>query len=159
DAYSAVPGLSVVIGPPRGHADLREPRRELARALGVSHILDGAVRSEGRNVVISIRLIDGASGEVLWSLLRSYDGRTLDRLAVRDELAIEAVRASQRALTDGDQALHFYLYQSPSLPALEHVLAGSEYLRRPTRAAQMSARREFDAALEIDPRDPPAHVG
>lgn len=159
DAFSAVPGLSVVIGPPRGHADLRQPRRELARALGVSHILDGAVRSEGANIVISIRLIDGASGEVLWSLLRSYDARTLDRLTARDELAIEAVRASQRELTDGDQALHFYLNESPSLAALEHVLAGAEHLRRPTRAAHMRARAEFDAALAIDPRDPPAHVG
>ncbi|MGH6951664.1 MAG: hypothetical protein ACREH4_12375, partial [Vitreimonas sp.] len=159
DAYSAVPGLSVVIGPPRGHADLRQPRRELARTLGVSHLLDGAVRSEGRNVVVNIRLIDGASGEVLWSLLRPYDGRALDRLAARDELAIEAVRASQRELTDGDQALHFYLNESPSLSALEHVLAGSEHLRRPTRAAHMRARSEFDAALAIDPRDPPALVG
>lgn len=159
DTFTAVPRLSVVTGPPRGHADLNRPRRDLAAALGVSHLLDGAVRVEGRDISVSIRLIDGASGEVMWSLLRSYDLRTLDPLSARDEIALEVVRAAQRELTDGDQAMYFHLYETTSLAVLEHVLVGSEQLSRPSRSSNARAREAFEEALEIDPRDPPANIG
>jgi DNA-binding SARP family transcriptional activator len=159
DTFSAVPRLSVVMGPPRGHPDMNRPRRDLAASLGVSHLLDGAVRTEGRELSVSIRLLDGASGEVMWSTLRTYDSRTFDPLLVRDEIALEVVRATQRALTEGDQALHFHPYETTSLRVLEHVLAGSEHVSRLSRGESLRARTQFEAALAIDPRDPPANVG
>jgi DNA-binding SARP family transcriptional activator len=157
--FTAVPRLSVVTGPPRGHPDLSRPRRDLAAALGVSHVLDGAVRAEGRELSVNIRLIDGESGEVLWSMLRSYDLRALNRLSARDEIALEVVRAAQRVLTEGDQALHFHLYETTSLSVLERVLAGSEHLAGLSRGNNMRARAEFAAALGIDSSDPPANTG
>jgi TolB-like protein/Tfp pilus assembly protein PilF len=156
---NSVPGLSVVTGPPRGHADLGKPRRQLAAELGVTHVLDGSVREEGGETTVRVTLIDGSSGEWRWSFLRSYRLTRANRQAVQSQIAIEVARAAQQQMTEGDQALHFHAYETASLAVLEHVFAGSSHLNRLTRGDNRRARREFEAALAMDARDPPANVG
>ena len=155
DSLSAAPRLSIVTGPPRGHADLSKPRRELAEGLGVTHVLDGTVRVDDGEASVNVRLIDRERGEVLWSTLQSYP--VADRLQARDAVALEVLRAVQLELTDGEQATHFP--QTTSFEVLEHVFTGSDYLDRLSQDNSRRARAEFEAALAIDPRDPPANTG
>jgi adenylate cyclase len=61
---------------------------ERARALGVSHLLEGSVRLSGDSTRISVRLLAGTTGEVLWA--ERYDRRLTDIFALQDEIT-EAV--------------------------------------------------------------------
>jgi adenylate cyclase len=64
---------------------------EIARKLGVSHILEGSVRKAGGRVRINAQLIDGASGDHVWA--DRYDRELDDIFAIQDEISIAIVAA------------------------------------------------------------------
>ena len=64
---------------------------EVARKLGVSHVLEGSVRKAGGRVRINAQLIDGASGEHLWA--ERYDRDLEDIFAIQDEISKAIVGA------------------------------------------------------------------
>ncbi|MDX2472168.1 MAG: tetratricopeptide repeat protein, partial [Candidatus Krumholzibacteria bacterium] len=69
---------------------------EIGRQLGVSHVLEGSVRTAGNRVRITAQLIQTADGFQVWS--QNWD-RTLDDIfAIQDEIAIEVVRELKVAL-------------------------------------------------------------
>jgi TolB-like protein/DNA-binding winged helix-turn-helix (wHTH) protein/tetratricopeptide (TPR) repeat protein len=83
-------------------ADYRGPRsaaklREIARALGASHVLEGSVRRIADRVVISVALIDTRSQRQVWS--ERYDRTLSDTLSLQGELAVEIVRELRGNLT------------------------------------------------------------
>ncbi len=63
---------------------------EIARELGVAHILEGSVRKSGNRVRISTQLIDARSDTQLWSM--SYDRELDDILAIEDEIAADVAK-------------------------------------------------------------------
>ena len=58
---------------------------DVARKLGVSHVLEGSVRKAGNRVRITAQLIDGASGGHIWA--DRYDRDLTDIFAIQDELS------------------------------------------------------------------------
>jgi adenylate cyclase len=64
---------------------------EVARELGVSHVLEGSVRKAGGRVRINAQLIDGESGEHLWA--DRYDRDLEDIFAIQDEISKAIVAA------------------------------------------------------------------
>jgi len=63
---------------------------EIGRQLGVSHVLEGSVRTSGNRVRITAQLIQTADGFQVWSQI--WD-RTLDDIfAIQDEIAGEVVK-------------------------------------------------------------------
>ena len=64
---------------------------EVARKLGVSHVLEGSVRKAGGRVRINAQLIDGATGEHLWA--DRYDRDLEDIFAIQDEISKAIVQA------------------------------------------------------------------
>jgi adenylate cyclase len=64
---------------------------EIARSLGVSHILEGSVRKAGTRVRITAQLIDGSSGGHLWA--ERYDRDLTDIFAIQDEISHAIVAA------------------------------------------------------------------
>ena len=64
---------------------------ELARSLGVSHVLEGSVRKAGSRVRISAQLIDGKTGSHLWA--ERYDRELTDIFAIQDEISKAIVEA------------------------------------------------------------------
>jgi adenylate cyclase len=64
---------------------------EVARKLGVSHIVEGSVRKSGPRVRISAQLIDGLSGGHLWA--ERYDRDLTDIFAIQDEISEAIVTA------------------------------------------------------------------
>ncbi|HEY1561227.1 MAG TPA: TIR domain-containing protein [Caulobacteraceae bacterium] len=64
---------------------------EIARRLGVSHVLEGSVRKAGNRVRITAQLIDGAAGDHLWA--ERWDRDLTDIFALQDEISQAIVAA------------------------------------------------------------------
>ena len=58
---------------------------DVARKLGVSHVLEGSVRKVGGRVRINAQLIDGATGDHAWA--ERYDRDLDDIFAIQDEIS------------------------------------------------------------------------
>jgi adenylate cyclase len=64
---------------------------EVARKLGVSHVLEGSVRKAGDRVRITAQLIDGTKGDHVWA--DRYDRDLTDIFAIQDEISKAIVDA------------------------------------------------------------------
>ena len=64
---------------------------QIARELGVAHVLEGSVRRDGDAIRITAQLIDAAADHHLWS--HSYDRNAANVIGVQDEIAREVGRA------------------------------------------------------------------
>jgi serine/threonine-protein kinase len=75
---------------------------EIARRLNVGNVLQGSVRRAGNHLVISLQLIDGQTGNRLWSHV--YDRDEGDMFNLQAELADAVVSALQVTLAGPDVA-------------------------------------------------------
>jgi adenylate cyclase len=64
---------------------------DIAKKLGVSHVLEGSVRKAGGRVRITAQLIDGESGGHVWA--ERYDRDLTDIFAIQDEISKAIVEA------------------------------------------------------------------
>jgi adenylate cyclase len=64
---------------------------DIAKQLGVSHVLEGSVRKAGARVRITAQLIDGNSGGHVWA--ERYDRDLTDIFAIQDEISKAIVDA------------------------------------------------------------------
>ena len=64
---------------------------QVARQLGVTHVLEGSVRKAGGRVRITAQLIDGAKNDHVWA--ERYDRNLDDIFAIQDEIS-EAIVAA-----------------------------------------------------------------
>ena len=74
---------------------------ELARKLGVSHVLEGSVRKVGNRVRITAQLIDGKTGGHIWA--DRYDRDLVDIFAIQDELSEAIVAALKLKLLPAEK--------------------------------------------------------
>ena len=78
--------------------------REVVRAIGVSHVLEGSVRKAAGRVRITAQLIDGARGDHVWA--ERYDRELTDIFAIQDEISQAIVGALRlRLLPDEKKAI------------------------------------------------------
>jgi len=125
--------------------------REIARSLGVTHVLEGSVRKAGDCVRISAQLIDGATGDHIWA--ERYDRDLTDIFAIQDEISTAVVQALKLKLlprereaierrgTDNVEAYDFFLM------ARQYWIDGDfGDHRREQTVIRLSSR-----AIEIDP--------
>ena len=76
--------------------------RDVARELGVTHVIEGSVRKAGNRVRITAQLIDGGAGDQLWA--ERYDRELTDIFAIQDELSHAIVEALQIRLLPEERA-------------------------------------------------------
>ncbi len=124
---------------------------DLAKKLGVSHVLEGSVRKAGGRVRINAQLIDGATGEHVWA--ERYDRDLEDIFAIQDEISkaiVEALKvrllpeekkALERRGTNSAEAYNLYLLARQYWVTGNHGDPGRE-----ERVMRISSR-----AVEIDP--------
>ena len=103
----------------RYKTDAARNLREIARSLGVTHILEGSVQHSGEGVRVSAQLIDARNDTHLWA--DKYDRQLTDIFTVESEIATkiaETLRAKltgdeRRAIasrpTENSEAYQFYL--------------------------------------------------
>lgn len=126
--------------------------RVIAESLGVARLVEGTLMQSGTRIRVRARLIEAASGVVLWSDVVDRDRS--DVFDLQDEVARNiADRLTTR------RAGPLITKTTRSVEAQEHFFRGQQllYLRSP--AAMASATRHFDSALRADGRFAPAHVG
>ncbi|MGE5563467.1 MAG: TIR domain-containing protein [Bacillota bacterium] len=124
---------------------------DVARKLGVSHVLEGSVRKAGGRVRINAQLIDGATGEHVWA--ERYDRDLEDIFAIQDEISkaiVDALKvkllpaekkAIERRGTTNVEAYNLYLL------ARQYWVTGNHGdPRREERVMRICSR-----AVQIDP--------
>ena len=134
---------------------------EIARALGVRHLLDGSVRRAGDTLRVSARLVDAQSDTELWS--QTFDRRlTMDNLfAIQDEIAAGIVAALGEQMDLG----HADALKFAAAADTKNLDAYSDYLRGQSLFYSRSAKNypeilaAFQAAVAKDPKFARAWVG
>jgi len=136
-----------------GHADIRE----IGRALGVRHVLEGSVQREGDHIRVTAELVDAASGYHVWS--QSYDRNWQDLLVIEDDLSRSIIGTLQVVLAS-DLAQRIGQPPTAQIAAFDQYLAGIAKLRQPTTPESLDTAEEmFHDALAIDPGFAPAYAG
>jgi adenylate cyclase len=101
NALTTVPDLLVTARTSAFHFKGKDtPVPEIARALGVAHVVEGSVRRSGKQARIAAQLIRAADGFHLWS--NTYDRPLDDAFAVQTDIA-EHVAAALGVLLDDRQ--------------------------------------------------------
>ena len=106
--------------------------RDMAKQLGVDHLLEGSVRQTGNRLRVTTRLVDGTNGYQVWS--ETYDREVLDVLLIQEEISREiAARlvsgspAPQRAERVSAEELAAYdLYLKAKFSFNQAMSTGSE---------------------------------
>lgn len=144
-----VPGLRLISRNSLDQTAGDEPA-EIARRLGVEHILMGSIRRTPTRVRVSARLIETRSGEHAW--VESFDAELSEVLTLQSQLAQRIVRTVASELDPGPPA-------SPaegrirSFPALDAYLKARD-LHRDAAASDEDARHRaqafYEEALRLD---------
>ncbi len=158
-SLSLIPGVAIIAGPPAGHPDLALSAAEIAAKTGSTHVLDGAVRATSRQVQVSLRLIDAASGRQLWQSTARFAAPLADPVRAQDEIALGAAAGVQEHLTDGRQALVQPRNVPASLEVWEANIRGWTDVGRLDPVANDRARSAFEASLALAPRRAEARAG
>jgi DNA-binding SARP family transcriptional activator/TolB-like protein len=122
---------------------------EVARKLGITHLLDGSVRSSGNRVLVIVRLTRVSDGAQLWS--ERYERRIGDIFAVQGEIASAVASRLTRSLAAAAQ-------QATSPEVYDRYLAARELARERREVTLGEADRLLREAIRLDPRYAPAYA-
>jgi len=129
---------------------------QIARELGVNHVLEGSVRKAGDQVRITAQLIQADNGFHLWS--ETYDRQLTNIFAIQDEIAA-AIAQSLKVTLALESGKSGNRTGTASVPAYEHYLQGMSLWHQRTAISLHKAIEEFEAAIAIDPDFAKAHAG
>ena len=123
---------------------------DVAKELGVAHILEGSVRRAGDRVRITAQLIDGETEEHLWA--ENYDRELTDVFEIQTDVAKEIVAALEANLTD-EEELVLETRPTENVEAYDLFLKARERLAKGEYTAEMFQDAEplLMQAVEIDP--------
>lgn len=129
---------------------------EIARELRVRYLLEGSVRLAGERTRVSTRLIEGATGELLWA--ERFDRELSDIFAIQDEITEAVVRHLElELLPDEKHAMH--QARTGNVEAYHYELRGRQLAHELTKSYLVLARRMFAKAAELDPSYARAYAG
>jgi TolB-like protein/Tfp pilus assembly protein PilF len=129
--------------------------REIGEKLGVSTVLEGSVRKQGKRLRVTVQLINVEDGFHLWS--EKYDRNTDDIFAIQDEVASAVTEKLKVTLLDNDRER---IKKTPTrnTEAYELYLKGRFYVNR--RGASIATGiHYFERAIALDPEFALAHTG
>ncbi len=125
--------------------------RQVARELGVSHVMEGSVRKGGNRIRVTAQLIEAATGTHVWA--ERFDRDLADMFAVQDEISLRVATEMQVRLTEGDQARMRYT-TTHNVEAWTYWMQGRAYVNDgegPTPTKMMRIRTAWEKALALDP--------
>ena len=105
----------------------RRNLRDIAKALGVAHVLEGSVRRSGNHVRVSAQLIDARTDAHLWA--EQYDRELADIFAIESEVAQRIAAQLQAHLSPREKAA---IQEKPTA----NVAAFDLYIRAKTSMAK-----------------------
>jgi serine/threonine-protein kinase len=119
--------------------------RAVARALGVTHVLEGSVRQNGQQLRITAQLVRASDGVQLWS--QTYDRNLTDIFKVQDDIADEVSRALHVALRGAPPGVN----RQPDVRAYNLVLEGDYVKARKTLGDAGRAAQLYREAIDVSP--------
>jgi serine/threonine protein kinase/Tfp pilus assembly protein PilF len=123
---------------------------DIARQLGVAHILEGSVQKSGETVRVNVQLINAANDSHLWA--DSFDRKLTDLLSVESEVAKTIADQLRVRLTgEEEQALTIRPTENPE--AYDAYLRGLAYTFKTgdTNTDALGAQKYFQEAVSLDP--------
>src|SRR5678810_795966 len=123
---------------------------EIARQLGVAHILEGSVQKAGNAVHINVQLIKAATDAHLWG--ESYDRELQNIFAVEGEVA-KALADQLRAKLTGQEEQVIAARPTENPEAYDAYLRGLAYnVKSLTPANSLGAQNHLRDAVRLDPK-------
>ncbi len=123
---------------------------DIARALGVTHLLEGSVRKSGNALRITAQLIRVDNGYHIWS--ETYDRKLDDIFKIQDEIAGAVVAALKVHLLPMQQRSAQNAPHTENLEAYNLYLQGKQSYNQGDGAGYQRAVTAFRAATALDPR-------
>jgi TolB-like protein/Flp pilus assembly protein TadD len=124
---------------------------EIARQLGVAHILEGSVQKSGDAVRVNVRLIKAANDSHLWA--DSFDRKLTDIFSVESEVA-KAIADQLQAKLTGQEEQVIAAKPTNNTEAYDAYLRGLAYTLKPgnTPANLLGAQKYLREAVRLDPK-------
>ena len=128
-----------------------ENLREIARQLGVAHILEGSVQKSGDAVRVNVQLIKAATDSHLWA--DTFDRKLTDIFAVETEVA-KAIADQLRAKLTGQEEQAIAAKPTNNPEAYDAYLRGLAYTLKTqnTPANYLGAQKYLREAVRLDPK-------
>jgi TolB-like protein/Tfp pilus assembly protein PilF len=124
---------------------------EIARQLGVAHILEGSVQKSGDTVRVNVQLIKAANDSHLWA--DTFDRKLTDIFAVESEVA-KAIAEQLRAKIRGQEEQVIVAKPTDNPEAYDAYLRGLAYNVKTTYtpANALGAQKYLREAVRLDPK-------
>ena len=124
---------------------------EIARQLGVAHIVEGGVQQSGDTVRVNVQLIRAADDSHLWA--DTFDRKLTDILSVESEVA-KAIADQLRAKLTGQEQQVIAAKPTDNPEAYDAYLRGLAYSLKTyqTAANAMGAQKYLRDAVRLDPK-------
>src|SRR5438034_1673997 len=124
---------------------------EIAKQLGVAHILEGSVQKSGDSVRVNVQLIKAANDSHLWA--DTFDRKLTDIFSVESEVA-KAIADQLRATLSDQEAEVIAAKPTDSPQAYDAYLRGLAYTLKTgfTPANSLGAQKYLKEAVQLDPK-------
>ena len=129
---------------------------QIAKQLGVAHILEGSVQKANDQVRVNVQLINALTDAHLWA--DTYDRKLTDIFAVESEIAKTIAETLQARLTGSEKSL---ITKTPTVnpEAYELYLKGRFFWNKRTGADLLKSIDYFKQAVEKDQKYALAYAG
>jgi TolB-like protein/class 3 adenylate cyclase/Tfp pilus assembly protein PilF len=124
---------------------------EIARLLGVAHILEGSVQKSADSVRVNVQLIKAANDSHLWA--DTFDRKLTDIFSVESEVA-KAIAEQLRAKLTGQEEQVIAAKPTDNPEAYDAYLRGLAYNLKTasTAANSLAAQKYLKEAVRLDPK-------
>ena len=124
---------------------------EIAKQLGVAHILEGSVQKSGDAVRVNVQLIKAATDSHLWA--DTFDRKLTDIFSVESEVA-KAIADQLRAKLTGREEQEIAAKPTDNPEAYDAYLRGLAYTLKTvdTPANALAAQKYLREAVRLDPK-------
>jgi eukaryotic-like serine/threonine-protein kinase len=129
---------------------------EIAKELGVDHIVTASVMKSGSRVRITAELVDGATDQHLWA--KPYERELSDVLTLQGEVA-RAIAEEVRARLTPQEAGRLARKRKIEPAALDAYLLGRYHWDRFTPESLLKSIEYFEQAAKLDPEYAAAYSG
>jgi hypothetical protein len=130
------------------YRDRTDSPSQIARALGVTHLLEGSVRKAGSRIRIVVSLLDAAADRSLWA--EKFDGTLDDVFDMQDRVAQATVHALELTITPQEEAT---LLDHPitNAAAYDEYLRAREELNAFTTSGLQRALQHLEQSARLEP--------
>jgi TolB-like protein/Tfp pilus assembly protein PilF len=124
---------------------------EIARQLGVAHIMEGSVQKSGNAVRVNVQLIKAANDSHLWA--DTFDRKLTDIFSVESEVA-KAIADQLRAKLTGQEEQVIAAKPTDNPDAYDAYLRGLAYTLKASNnpANTLAAQKYLREAVRLDPK-------